>query len=74
MGCFKIGIDEAKDSKKAKFRGAAWVQCTGALNPLKSLHVYKNWTRVKISTGPVLLCTGPNPFPKFRCNFLSVVS
>ena len=25
--------------------------------------MYKDWTCVKISTDPVLLCTGPNPFP-----------
>ena len=28
-----------------------------------SLYVYKNWINVKISTGSVLLCTGPNHFP-----------
>ncbi len=43
--------------------GMDWVQCTETLNPLRSWHVYKNCTRVKISMSPVLLCIGPKLLP-----------
>ena len=86
----------ALNPSRSPSKGNDWVQCTGALDLLRSWHVssfgqflymYQNlngsnaqehWTRwdlymcpilssfctrVKISTGPVLLCTGPKPLP-----------
>ena len=35
--------------------------------------IVQNWTRDSISTGPVLLCTGPKPFPSFFIRTSSII-